>query len=202
MKVIAESAYNHNGNLNYLLQLADAAKESGADYFTVQIMSTDQFCVPEYHKHTLYKENEFSAEQWVTVFEHCKKIDLPLIPCALDMASLELISHHDFELIKIHATDITNTPYLEFVCQEMANSRVVLETQATTLFEIRFATRVLGDQIECIMHGFSNYPTDPEELNLGSLAFLRDEFSQYRIGLADHSTDLVETPIFAMSSKL
>ena len=44
MKIIAESAFNHNGNLNYLLELANAAKKSRSDYFTVQVYNTDAFC--------------------------------------------------------------------------------------------------------------------------------------------------------------
>ena len=41
MKVIAESAFNHNGDLEYLKQLANAAHKSGADNFTFQVMNTD-----------------------------------------------------------------------------------------------------------------------------------------------------------------
>ena len=32
MKVIAESAYNHQGNFEYLLELAKASKQANADY--------------------------------------------------------------------------------------------------------------------------------------------------------------------------
>ena len=40
MKIIAETAFNHNGNLDYLLRLIKSSKESGADFVTVQIMDT------------------------------------------------------------------------------------------------------------------------------------------------------------------
>jgi sialic acid synthase SpsE len=63
MKIIAESAFNHNGNFNYLKELALSSKASGADYFTVQVMNVDAFCVKEYEKFNLYKETEFSTNK-------------------------------------------------------------------------------------------------------------------------------------------
>ena len=44
MKIIAESASNHQGNIDYLIQLAESTKNSGADYFTAQVLSPEVFC--------------------------------------------------------------------------------------------------------------------------------------------------------------
>ena len=76
MKVIAESAYNHQGNFNYLKELAQAAKNSGADYFTVQMMNVEEFCTKEYSKYQLYKDTEFTTNQWVELFDYCKTINV------------------------------------------------------------------------------------------------------------------------------
>ena len=62
MKIIAESAFNHSGSLDYLLKLSDVAKESEADIFTVQVMNVDNFCVKEYERYPIYKDTEFTDD--------------------------------------------------------------------------------------------------------------------------------------------
>lgn len=65
MKIIAESAYNHQGSFEYLKNLAFSAKKSGADFFTVQMMHVDSICTADYLKYKLYKDTEFSENQWL-----------------------------------------------------------------------------------------------------------------------------------------
>ena len=67
MKIIAESAFNHNGNYNELLNLALESQKAGADFFTAQVMNVNAFCKSDYDKYDLYKNTEFSASQWVVV---------------------------------------------------------------------------------------------------------------------------------------
>lgn len=63
IKIIAESAYNHQGNFEYLKQLALESKKANADYFTVQMMNVNEFCTKEYSKYQLYKDTEFTETQ-------------------------------------------------------------------------------------------------------------------------------------------
>lgn len=48
------------------------------------------------------------------------------------------------------------------------------------------------------MHGFSNYPTEVEDLRLNALDAIKNDFPQYALGLADHSHDIVEVPLIAL----
>lgn len=198
MKIIAESAFNHNGDLDYLIALSNVAKETGTDYFTVQIMDVPSFCVKEYSKYDIYIENTFNFSQWDRLIDHCKSIDLELIPCVLDIKSLEYCIGKGFGLIKIHATDITNKPLLDKIVQNK-DLKILLETQCATHFEIEYAVSVLKDKIHCIIHGFSNYPTEVEDLNLNALDYIKTYFPNYSIGLADHSLDVKEIPLMAMA---
>jgi len=197
MKTIAESAFNHNGNIDYLLQLADAAKYADADYFTVQIMNAKEFSVKDYSKYRIYIENEISYEQWKVVFEHCEKIGIEVIPCVLDEKSFEFCYSYGFRLIKIHATDIVNEPFLKILASK-TDCRYFLETQVATNFDIRFAINYIGDQIECLLNGYSNYPTEVEDLNINVIDTFKSEY-KYKIGFADHSTDISEIPLMLLA---
>ncbi|MDP2335184.1 MAG: N-acetylneuraminate synthase family protein [Bacteroidota bacterium] len=197
MKIIAESAFNHNGNADYLLQLADAAKLSDADYFTAQVMDAQEFSVKDYSKYQVYIENEISVEQWKKVFDHCKKINMEVIPCVLDENSFELCYSYGFRLIKIHATDIVNEPFLKILTSRK-DCRYILETQVATNFDIRFAIAHIGDQIECLINGYSNYPTEIEDLNINIIDTFKNEYN-YKTGFADHSTDITEIPLMLLA---
>ena len=199
MKIIAESAFNHNGDVNYLLELAKEAKETNTDYFTVQVMSVPEFCTKDYSKYLLYKENTLDFKEWNLVFDFCKSIDLNVIPCVLDLYSLEYCYNYGMRFFKLHATDITNIPMLEYL-RTKEDVLLILETQCATSLEINFALEKIGnDKVECLIHGFSNYPTEVEDLNLNTLDYLRDYFPLCKVGLADHSLDVTAIPLMALA---
>ncbi len=197
MKIIAESAYNHQGNLNYLKQLANAAKNAGADYFTVQMMNVDEFCTKEYSKYQLYKDTEFSPKQWLEIFALCQEIGLEVIPCTLEKSSFNLAYDFGYRLVKIHGTDLTNEPLLKYI-RSKGDCKIILETQCSTDYEIKFAAGILEDSIECIFHGFSNYPTEINEHNLLALNYLKKQYG-YKVGFADHSLDSQVIPCMALA---
>lgn len=198
MKIIAESAFNHNGDLEYLKLLAKEAKDSGADFFTIQVMDVPSFCVEGYSKYDIYKENTLSFSEWENFYEYVKKIKLELIPCVLDIPSLLFCYEKGITFLKIHATDITNIPMLEKIL-ELSEVNLILETQCATNLEIQFALNRLGDKVKCLIHGFSNYPTEIEDINLNSLDYFKEQFPNVAIGLADHSLDVEKIPLMAMA---
>ncbi len=197
MKIIAESAYNHMGKVEEVISLLRAAKSSGADFFTMQIMDPPTFSVVDYSKHQLYIDHNISFDEWDQVFAEAAKIDMPIIPCALDEKSLDYVFSKGVKMIKVHATDMTNPPFLTKI-KENKEVRVILETQAGTNLEIRFALSYIKDQVEALLTGYSNYPTEFEDLNLDSLDFLKKEYG-LPIGLADHSPCIHEVALMAMA---
>ena len=81
---------------------------------------------------------------------------------------------------------IYNIELLEYLSEQKVE--VFLETQASTLFEIRRAVSILGDNVRCVLHGFSDYPTELEDVNGDVMAFLKNDL-RLPIGYADHSRD-------------
>lgn len=197
MKIIAESAFNHNGDVEYLFQLADAAKFADADFFTVQVMNAKEFSVTDYSKYQIYIENEIPYEQWKIVFDYCKKINIDVIPCVLDERSFDFCYSYGFRLFKIHATDIVNEPFLKILASK-TDCRYFLETQVATNFDIQFAIQYIGSQIDCLISGYSNYPTEIEDLNINVIDTFKSEY-HYKTGFADHSTDTSEIPLMLLA---
>ena len=198
MKVIAESAFNHNGSLDYIKELAYISKNSGADFFTVQVMNVDAFCTKDYSKHGLYKDTEFTPQEWNELFDYCKEIEIDVIPCVLEEVSFENCYDYGFRLIKIHATDITNGPLLKLMATKH-DIKFILETQCASIFEVKYALNILGEEkIEALFSGFSNYPTEIEDLNLNVLDSFKKNFN-HKLGYADHSLDVVNIPLMLLA---
>jgi N,N'-diacetyllegionaminate synthase len=196
MQVIAESAFNHQGDLDYLLGMAQAASKAGADLFTVQVYRTSAFCTPDYSRQAICAQVELSQKEWDRVFAHCADIGLMLVPCPLDLPSLEYVLSKGIQLLKIHATDLLNIPYLRNVHE--AGVRVLLETQCATKRDIQTAMDIIGSQVEAIFHGFSNYPTDYADCNINALDDIRRTWGT-KTGFADHTLDTVAMPIACLA---
>jgi len=200
MKIIAESAFNHNGDVQYLKELAIEAKKAKADYFTAQIYKTEDFCDTEYSKFQICKDVELSVNQWLDFFEHCRKIDLELIPCVLDIPSFRLCYSAGYRFIKIHATDILNIPMLELISSH--DCRAILETQCATERDVNTAIQVLGKSVHALFHGFSDYPTKYKDQNLRALDYMRERWPLFKLGFADHTIDTASIPLMALAKEV
>ena len=139
-----------------------------------------------------------SFAEWEEFFNFCKKISLEVIPCVLDIPSFDFCYANGFRFLKLHATDITNVKMLEKMAT-YDDISLILETQCATNLEVNFALNIIGDQIECLMHGFSNYPTEIEDLNLNTLDYFSSEFPKYKTGFADHSLDIDKIPLMVLA---
>ena len=196
MKIIAETAFNHNGDVEYLVELVQKASEAKADYVTVQIMDTKSFCVKKYERYKTYIDTEITQKDWIRVFEAARDCNIELLPCVLEEESFRFCYEHGFRLFKIHATDITNKPFLEDIAAK--GCEVILETQCASNFDIRFALDALGKNVVCLIHGFSDYPTELENLNLDALDHMIREF-KLPVGFADHTLDITEIPLMCLA---
>ena len=179
------------------MQLAHEAKKSEADYFTFQIFEPTSFCVEDYERFDIVKSIAFEQSEWGKLIDYCNSIELEIIPCALDIKSFEFCYDKGLRIFKIHATDIGNVPFLKTM-QDKSDLQVLLETQCATFQDIAFSLKFIGDKLLAIIHGYSNYPTEVEDLNLNALDYITKEF-RCAVGFADHSLDISEIPLMAMA---
>ena len=197
IKIIAESASNHNGKYEDLLLMAKKSKLAGANYFTCQICDADYFCDRSYPSFELVKNICLTRSKWKEFFKECKKLKINLIPCPTEISSLDFCIKEGFKLIKVHGTDILNIPFLKRISKSKV--LVILETQFATERDIELAISILGiKKISCLFHGYSNYPTEAEETNLNAISFMKNKW-QIDIGFADHSTETKTLPLLAIA---
>lgn len=199
--VIAETAFNHMGKIEYFEKLIKNAESNDIKMITFQILHPESFSTLAYSKYKFSKQVEIDFEKWEYIYNLCVKNNIVFIPCFLDLFSYEKLKHLKFDYIKIHSTDLFNYPLLNEI-KKYNPSNLILETQVCNLHEIKntlsfFDGSYKGNII--LFHGFSDYPTQLTDQNLNMLRFLKKEFD-VEVGFADHtlSTDII--PLMAIAS--
>ena len=89
---------------------------------------------------------------------------------------------------KIASADITNHPIIRYIAKR--KKPILLSTGASTISEIDEAVRVIEEEVQdpeiCLLHCILQYPTDPENANLGMIGHINEVFPEYTVGYSDH----------------
>lgn len=89
---------------------------------------------------------------------------------------------------KIASADITNHPLIRYIAQK--EKPILLSTGASTIGEIDDAVQVIeekqSDPDLTLLHCILQYPTDPENANLGMIEHLDRMYPEYTAGYSDH----------------
>ena len=201
--IIAEAGVNHNGSIKKALKLIDVAKLSGADAikfqtFKAKNLATDYAPKAEYQKYKslkketqfqMLKKLEFTGAMHKACFKECKKKKIIFISSAFDIESLNYLKKFKLSYFKVPSGEITNIPYLEALGK--FGKKIILSTGMSSISEIKKALKVLitnGTKKNNItlMQCTSAYPAPYDEINLNTIATLRNSF-KLNIGFSDHS---------------
>ena len=201
--IIAEAGVNHNGSLKKALKLIDVAAEAGANAikfqtFKTENLATDYAPKAEYQKYKLLKKEtqfqmlkklELTKAMHKACFKKCKKKKIIFISSAFDLESLNYLKKFKLRYFKVPSGEITNIPYLEVLGK--FRKKIILSTGMSNIREIRQAIKTLtinGTKKNNItlMQCTSAYPAPYDEINLNTIATLRNIF-KLNIGFSDHS---------------
>ena len=201
--IIAEAGVNHNGSLNKALKLIDIAAEAGANAIKFQTFKTENLVTEyapkaEYQKCKLKKKEtqfqmlkklEFTKAMHRACLKRCKKKKIIFISSAFEIDSLNYLKQFNLVYFKVPSGEITNIPYLEVLGK--LKKKIILSTGMSNIYEINKAIKTLtinGTKKNNIilMQCTSVYPTPYDEINLNTIATLRNIF-KLNIGFSDHS---------------
>jgi N,N'-diacetyllegionaminate synthase len=201
--IIAEAGVNHNGSLKKALKLIDVAASAGANAikfqtFKAENLATDYAPKAEYQKYKsqkketqfqMLKKLEFTDAMHKACFKKCKKKKIIFISSAFDIESLNYLKKYKLSYLKVPSGEITNIPYLEALGK--SRKKIILSTGMSSVYEISKAIKTLTKngtkRINIIlMQCTSVYPAPYDEINLNTIATLRNTF-KLNIGFSDHS---------------
>ena len=218
--LIAEIGQNHNGSTDvakliidlitrspeekrfgYSLKTIDAVKLTKRDL--EHELSDSQRNAPYNSEHSFgetYGEHrevlELSDAEHFEIYQYCKSYDLDFVETLCAPGCLSLLDLFTPDYLKVASRDLTNLPLLE----AMAATRIpiILSTGMAGKEELDQALEVIAKHHEqiSILHCVSQYPTDPVNVNLRTIDYLREHYPQYRIGYSDHTIG-ISVPVAA-----
>lgn len=140
---------------------------------------------------------ELTDEEHFEVYKHAKSLGLDFVETLCSKGCLSLLKLFTPDRLKVASRDLTNLPLLE----AMAETRIpiILSTGMAGKKELDDALRVITryhHQI-AILHCVSQYPTQPDNLNLLTIPYLKKHYGQYTIGFSDHTIGIA-APVVAV----
>jgi len=195
--IIAEIGINHNGDLNIAKRLIDIAALSGCDAVKFQ-KRNPAVCVPEHQKNVMrdtpwgtmtyldYKYRvEFGKAEYDEIDRYCAEKGILWSASPWDMDSLQFLKQYDLPFIKLPSAMLTNNELVEACAQY--SKKLILSTGMSTEEEIDTAITLIRKHTEnfAILHCNSTYPAPIAELNLSTIATLKNKY-KCEVGYSGH----------------
>ena len=189
--IIGETAYNHEGDINYLYKMIDDIAELKLNAIKFHMLLNPESYMQK--KHPLIDESKkwmFSKNQWNEIIDYSNKKGLDIIVLCDDVESIEYILEKNINItaIELHATGL-NDYFLLNAAVYGFDKQIILGVGGSTIDEINFAVDFLSNKGKnniLLMYGFQSYPTKYTDINLSKMLKIRDLF-KLPIGYADHT---------------
>ena len=175
--VIAEIGINHNGDMNVVKQLIDAAHEAGCDAVKFQkrtlelVYAKEELDKPrESPWGTTNREQkqglELTKENYDEIDQYCQEKGIEWFASAWDLESQKFLQQYDLKYNKVASALLTYRELLEEIASE--NKHTFVSTGMSTLEQIDAAVQIFKDA-GCsfeLMHTNSTYPMKVQDANI------------------------------------
>lgn len=190
MFLIAETAWHHDGDICFFKKLVtEICCETNVDYVKFHItLSLDEYMHSDHPAYNWAKERMFSEEQWDEILSIPKLYGKRIILLFNDKKAIDFGMAYKPELVEIHSVCLNDYNLLEHLKRSVLNNtKIILGIGGTDLYEIENAISTLGTGNIVLMHGFQNYPTKYEDINLGKIKKIMNLYPNFEHGYADHT---------------
>lgn len=201
--VIAEVSANHNGRLDVALRLIEEAKKAGADAVKLQTYTADTITLNADTEdfqirgglwdgktlYQLYQEAHMPWEWHEPLFEHARKVGIPIFSSPFDRSAADLLDRLDAPAFKIASFEAVDLPLIRYVAGK--GKPMIISTGMADDEEIQEAidaARSGGCTQLAILHCVSGYPAPAQDYNLRTVPDMIQRFGLVT-GLSDHTLD-------------
>ncbi|MDP3433168.1 MAG: N-acetylneuraminate synthase family protein, partial [Bacteroidota bacterium] len=212
---IGEIGQNHNGEVEIAKKLIDVVTEPVIDKLFGQKLRSmnavkmtrrdlkEELSASEMHRpydnpHSFgktYGEHrtflELNDDQHFEVFRYAKSKGLEFVETLCAKGCLSMLRLFTPDRLKVASRDVTNLPLLEAMAE--TKIPIILSTGMTGKKELEDALEIITKYHSniSILHCLSQYPSEYQNINLLTIKYLKEQFSQYTIGYSDHSIGIL-----------
>lgn len=196
--IIAEGCDNHMGDMDAAKEMCRQAKLAGADCIKFQHHIPDEEMLPDVPMSSnmqipLYdflKKNALTLDQHVELMDYCQKIGIIYLCTPFSLKAAYELNEIGVPAFKIGSGEMTDIPSLKKIAN--LGKPMIISTGMSTMQEIR---RTYDALIDCgaqfaLTNCLSEYPPKYQDVNLGVITIMKEEFPKAIIGHSDHTPDL------------
>ena len=225
--IIGEIGQNHNGNVEIAKKIIDVVAKPVIDkLFDIQLpkmdavkltkrdlsyeLSDSQMRRPYINKNSFgktYGEHraflELNDEEHFEIYSYAKSENLDFVETLCAPSCLSILKLFQPDKLKVASRDLTNLPLLQALAE--TNIPIIVSTGMASDKELDEAIEVISKYHNdiSILHCVSQYPTEPKNVNLNTITYLIEKYSDYTIGYSDHTIGIaVPTAAVSMGAKI
>lgn len=202
--IIAEIGSNHCHDKGVVRELIDVAAETGFDAVKFQTYDPLEVFSGKITTRDVHYENVYGFRPWWEVardhilmprewfpemFAYARSRNLHVFSTGHSPADIRFLLPLNPPVLKVASLDVSYTGFLEYL--GTLDKPILLSTGMHYLGEIETAVEVIkkgGNHQIIILHCVSNYPPQPEAVNLRNIPMFQHAFG-FPVGLSDHSSD-------------
>jgi N,N'-diacetyllegionaminate synthase len=188
--IIAEIGSNFNGSLETAETMIKVAAEAGCDFAKFQIFKASSLVPLESYAHPILAPLELNRDWIPNLVKMCEKEGIGFCASPFDIEAVDLIvKANGAPFFKIASPEVHDLPLIEYIAQY--DKPIIMSTGLMTKIDIQLALDVIsasGNPSVCVLHCISDYPTDPENVNLGMINWISKTFG-VPSGFSDHSLE-------------
>jgi len=141
---------------------------------------------------------ELGDEAHFEVYKYAKEKGMDFIETLCAISTLKMLRLFTPDFLKVASRDLTNLPLLEALAE--TKIPIILSTGMSGRSELDSALEIISKQHNniSILHCVSEYPTQPANVNLNTISYLKDNYPQYKIGYSDHTIG-ISAPVAAVA---
>lgn len=190
IKLIAETAWHHQGEFDFMMGLIDSiGKARCADMVKMHLtLDFDEYMSVSHPLYNTLKGMTFSRGQWQELVSLVFRYDLEWMSLVNDTASVEFAAEYQSNIFEVHSVCLNDINLLDSIRGNITpETELVLGVGGSSLYEIDFAINYIQHPNIVLMFGFQNYPTNHADINFNKIRKVMSLYPNYKYGYADHT---------------
>ena len=201
--IVAELSGNHNNSLKHCFKSIEAAANCGVDAIKFQTYKAETLTIKSnkkdfiindhkspWHNKNLYQLYEKGSTPWEwhhELFNYAKKCNIMAFSTPFDITALHFLKKFNLPCYKISSFENT----FHYLIKNVSKTKkpLIISTGLATKNEIQETVKIAkknGCKNLILLKCSSNYPANPQDLNLKTLLDMKKKFA-CEIGFSDHT---------------
>lgn len=184
--IYSETAFHHEGDLDFLKKLVNSSKEAGVKGVKFQVLTNpNDFISTKHSSFDALSSYCFNKTKWREILNYTKSLDLDIIIMPLNLDAVSLCDEFDVKFLEIHSVSFRD----KNLHRRVKDSKIdlILGAGGRNKKEIDYLLEYYVKQVKILMVGFQSFPSNLSDIKLDKISYLNKMYPHLKVGYADHS---------------